>query len=104
MGTFFIQNIYRITGIGSIPVGKVERGILKVGMKSEINGTMIQIKSIEKNHQQLSEAKEGDNIGINVQFISPPDMNASFFKRIFGKRDDGYDLLKTFVNRSIEFI
>ena len=42
MATFFIQDVYRITGIGAVPVGKVESGILRVGMKANIDGKIIE--------------------------------------------------------------
>jgi len=75
-----IQDVYEITGIGVVPVGKVETGILKVGQKIIVlpgrSGTGIkgEIKSIEMHHEQLQEAPAGYNIGINVKGIGKKDI------------------------------
>ena len=66
-----IQDIYTITGIGSVPVGRVETGVLKEGdnlifMPSKVVG---QVKSIETHHVTVKEALPGDNIGFNVRGI-----------------------------------
>ncbi len=67
-----IQDVYSITGIGTVPVGRVETGVLKVGDKvifepANVSG---EVKSIEMHHEPLQEAKPGDNIGFNVRGIS----------------------------------
>lgn len=75
-----IQDVYEITGIGVVPVGKVETGILKVGQKIIVlpgrSGTGIpgEIKSIEMHHEQLTEAPAGYNIGINVKGLGKKDI------------------------------
>lgn len=71
-----IQDVYSITGVGTVPVGKVESGVLKVGdtlvfMPSGVKG---EVKSIEMHHQAMQEAKPGDNIGFNVRGISKTDV------------------------------
>ena len=63
----FIQDVYNITGIGVVPVGQVKEGILKLGMKLNIGGTIMTVKTIEMHHNQLQEAKPGDNIGFSLQ-------------------------------------
>ncbi len=67
-----IQDVYSIKGVGTVPVGRVESGVLKVGDKIIINppGKTGEVKSIEMHHQPLQEAKPGDNIGFNVRGIS----------------------------------
>lgn len=67
-----IQDVYSIKGVGTVPVGRVETGVLKVGDKIIINppGKVGEVKSIEMHHQPLQEAKAGDNIGFNVRGIS----------------------------------
>lgn len=63
-----IQDVYTITGIGTVPVGRVETGIMKPNMKVSFmpsNSTGV-IKSIEEHHEQLPQALPGDNIGFNV--------------------------------------
>ena len=67
-----IQDVYSITGIGTVPVGRVETGVLKVGDKvifepANVSG---EVKSIEMHHEALQEAKPGDNIGFNVRGIT----------------------------------
>ncbi len=67
-----IQDVYSIKGVGTVPVGRVESGVLKVGDKIIINppGKVGEVKSIEMHHQPLQEAKPGDNIGFNVRGIA----------------------------------
>ena len=72
-----IQDIYTITGIGSVPVGRVETGVLKEGdtlvfMPSKVQG---QVKSIETHHVTVKQALPGDNIGFNVRGISKLDVH-----------------------------
>ena len=75
-----IQDVYDITGIGTVPVGKVETGVMKVGQKVLVlpgrSGTGIEgeVKSIEAHHEQLQEAEAGDNVGINVRGIGKKDI------------------------------
>ncbi len=67
-----IQDVYSITGVGTVPVGRVETGVLKVGdtVVFEPAGVKGEVKSIEMHHQPIQEAKPGDNIGFNVRGIS----------------------------------
>ncbi len=72
-----IQDIYTITGVGSVPVGRVETGVLKEGddlifMPSKVKG---QVKSIETHHVKVPKALPGDNIGFNVRGISKKDVH-----------------------------
>ena len=75
-----IQDVYEITGIGTVPVGKVETGVMKVGQKVIIlpgrSGTGIQgeVKTIEAHHEQLKEAEAGDNVGINIRGVGKKDL------------------------------
>ncbi len=75
-----IQDVYDITGIGTVPVGKVETGIMKVGQKVIVlpgrSGTGVQgeVRSIEAHHEQLKEAEAGDNVGVNLRGIGKKDM------------------------------
>jgi len=67
-----IQDAYTITGIGTVPVGRIETGVLKVNdiIVFEPSGVKGEVKSIEMHHQQIPEAKPGDNVGVNVRGIS----------------------------------
>lgn len=71
-----VQDVYSISGVGTVPVGRVESGILHKGDKvlflpSKITG---EVKSIEMHHEEIPEAKPGDNIGFNVRGISKKDV------------------------------
>jgi len=75
-----IQDVYEITGIGTVPVGKVETGVMKVGQKVIVlpgrSGTGItgEVRSIEAHHEQLKEAEAGDNVGINIRGVGKKDI------------------------------
>ncbi len=75
-----IQDVYDITGTGTVPVGKIETGIMKKGMKVKIlpgstgEGVTGEVKTIEMHHEVLDEALAGDNVGINVRGVGKKDM------------------------------
>lgn len=71
-----VQDVYSITGVGTVPVGRVEAGIMKPNQQVLIMpaGTKAEVKSIEMHHQQLPEAKAGDNIGFNLRGIGRKDI------------------------------
>jgi len=71
-----IQDVYTIQGIGTVPVGRVETGVLKVGDKVvfEPSHKTGEVKSIEEHHQSIPEAKPGDNVGFNVRGIERKDI------------------------------
>ncbi|RLE66283.1 MAG: translation elongation factor EF-1 subunit alpha [Thermoprotei archaeon] len=95
-----IQDVYSIKGVGTVPVGRVETGVLKVGdrvifMPPKIVG---EVKSIETHHVRIDQAIPGDNIGFNVKGVSrdqvrrgdvaghpdkPPTVAEEFVGRIF---------------------
>ena len=66
-----IQDVYTITGVGCVPVGRVETGVLKLGQKVSIMPANVtgEIKSIEMHHEQMKEARAGDNIGFNLKGV-----------------------------------
>jgi len=71
-----LQDVYKIAGIGTVPVGRVETGIIKPGMIVQFapNGLQTEVKSVEMHHEQLPEAQPGDNVGFNVKNISVKDI------------------------------
>ena len=75
-----VQDVYEITGIGTVPVGKIETGIMKVGMKVKVlpgrtgKGIDGEIKTIEMHHESLSQADAGDNVGINIRGVGKKDI------------------------------
>jgi elongation factor 1-alpha len=75
-----LQDVYEITGIGTVPVGKIETGIMKPGQKIIIlpgrsgKGVPGEIKTIEMHHESLPQAEAGDNVGINIRGIGKKDV------------------------------
>ncbi|MCX9010981.1 MAG: translation elongation factor EF-1 subunit alpha [Candidatus Methanoperedens sp.] len=71
-----VQDSYTISGIGTVPVGRVETGKMKPGdkiifMPAKAVG---EVKSIEMHHQEIKEALPGDNIGWNVRGVDKKDI------------------------------
>merc|ERR1712117_18534 len=67
-----LQDVYKIGGIGTVPVGRVETGVLKPGMVVNFapTGPTTEVKSVEMHHEALTEAVPGDNVGFNVKNVS----------------------------------
>ncbi|XP_061182869.1 elongation factor 1-alpha [Saccostrea echinata] len=67
-----LQDVYKIGGIGTVPVGRVETGILKPGMVVTFAPPNIttEVKSVEMHHESLPEALPGDNVGFNIKNVS----------------------------------
>jgi elongation factor 1-alpha len=66
-----IQDVYTITGVGTVPVGRVETGVLKANEKVIVmpSGVTGEVKSIETHHTQMESAEAGDNIGFNLRGV-----------------------------------
>ena len=75
-----IQDAYEITGIGTVPVGKIETGVMKVGMKVIIlpgrtgKGIEGELKTIEMHHESMPEAEAGDNVGVRIRGVGKKDV------------------------------
>jgi len=67
-----LQDVYKISGIGTVPVGRVETGVIKPGMTITFapQGLTTDCKSVEMHHESLTEANPGDNVGFNVKNVS----------------------------------
>jgi len=67
-----LQDVYKIGGIGTVPVGRVETGIIKPGMVVTFapGNVTTEVKSVEMHHESLPEALPGDNVGFNVKNVS----------------------------------
>ena len=67
-----LQDVYKIGGIGTVPVGRVETGVMKPGMVVTFApaGLSTEVKSVEMHHESLPEAVPGDNVGFNVKNVS----------------------------------
>jgi elongation factor 1-alpha len=75
-----VQDVYDITGIGTVPVGKIETGIMKVGQKVKVlpgrtgAGVEGEVKTIEMHHETHPEALAGDNVGVNIRGVGKKDI------------------------------
>jgi len=71
-----LQDVYKIGGIGTVPVGRVETGIIKPGMVCTFapSNVTTEVKSVEMHHESLPEAVPGDNVGFNVKNVSVKDI------------------------------
>merc|ERR1712119_261977 len=71
-----LQDVYKIGGIGTVPVGRVETGLLKPGMQVTFapGNKQTEVKSVEMHHEQVAEAEPGDNVGFNVRNLSVKDI------------------------------
>ena len=67
-----LQDVYKIGGIGTVPVGRIETGVLKPGMVVTFAPANVttEVKSVEMHHEQLAEGVPGDNVGFNVKNVS----------------------------------
>jgi len=75
-----LQDVYKIGGIGTVPVGRVETGILTPNMSVVFApvGIVTEVKSIEMHHEQMDKAEPGDNIGFNVKGIAVKDLKRGY--------------------------
>ena len=75
-----LQDVYKIGGIGTVPVGRVETGVLKPGMVVQFapSGLTTEVKSVEMHHESLPEAVPGDNVGFNVKNVSVKELKRGF--------------------------
>jgi len=71
-----VQDVYKIGGIGTVSVGRVETGVLKINDQILVapGNLTSEVKSIEIHHQAVPEAGPGDNIGFNVRGLSVKDL------------------------------
>ncbi|MCS3923018.1 translation elongation factor EF-1 subunit alpha [Methanosalsum natronophilum] len=71
-----VQDAYTISGIGTVPVGRVETGVMKKGDKVTFmpTGASGEVKTIEMHHEEANEARPGDNIGWNVRGVGKSDV------------------------------
>ncbi|PHJ22795.1 elongation factor 1-alpha [Cystoisospora suis] len=75
-----LQDVYKIGGIGTVPVGRVETGVLKAGMVLTFApaGLTTECKSVEMHHEVLEEAVPGDNVGFNVKNVSVKELRRGY--------------------------
>eukprot|EP00695_Tsukubamonas_globosa_P003622 TRINITY_DN73_c0_g1_i1.p2 TRINITY_DN73_c0_g1~~TRINITY_DN73_c0_g1_i1.p2 ORF type:complete len:449 (-),score=270.35 TRINITY_DN73_c0_g1_i1:63-1409(-) len=75
-----LQDVYKIGGIGTVPVGRVETGVIRPGdtVVFAPSNVTTEVKSIEMHHEALPEALPGDNIGFNVKNVSVKDIRRGY--------------------------
>merc|ERR1712203_413143 len=75
-----LQDVYKIGGIGTVPVGRVETGSLKAGMVVTFGpmNTTTEVKSVEMHHEQVEAAFPGDNVGFNIKNMSVKDIKRGY--------------------------
>jgi len=75
-----LQDVYKIGGIGTVPVGRVETGVLKPGTVVVFapTGLTTEVKSVEMHHEALQEAVPGDNVGFNVKNVSVKELKRGY--------------------------
>jgi len=90
-----IQDVYSITGIGVVPVGRIETGTMKPGMKVSFqpSNKVGEVKSIEMHHEQLESAGPGDNVGFNVRGVEKNDIRRG---DVVGPADNPPTVAKSF--------
>ena len=95
-----IQDVYTITGVGTVPVGRVETGVLKDGDKVifEPSGKIGECKTIETHHVRMPKAEPGDNIGFNVRGIGKGDIGRG---EVMGHPDKPPTIAREFIGQII---
>jgi elongation factor 1-alpha len=90
-----IQDVYTISGIGTVPVGRIETGVMTPGnnvtfQPSDVGG---EVKTIEMHHEEVDSAGPGDNVGFNVRGIGKDDIRRG---DVLGPADDPPTVAETF--------
>ena len=75
-----IQDVYKIGGIGTVPVGRVECGVIRPGIEAMFApvGIVAEVKSVEMHHETVPEAVPGDNVGFNVRNVAMKDLRRGY--------------------------
>lgn len=91
-----VQDVYSITGIGTVPVGRVETGVLKSDTKIVFmpSNKVGEVKSIEMHHEVLPKAEPGDNVGFNIRGIAKNEIRRG---DVAGPVDNPPTVAKTFI-------
>jgi elongation factor 1-alpha len=95
-----VQDVYSITGVGTVPVGRVETGVLKEGDKLIFlpANKEAECKSIETHHVRIPQAEPGDNIGFNVKGVAKTDIHRG---DVAGHLDNPPTVAKEFIGQII---
>jgi len=93
-----VQDVYSITGIGTVPVGRVETGVITPGMTVHFmpSDKVGEVKSIEMHHEMIEKAEPGDNVGINIRGLGKKDIRRG---DVAGPVDNKPSVARTFKAR-----
>ncbi|MCI0497737.1 MAG: translation elongation factor EF-1 subunit alpha [Thermoplasmata archaeon] len=93
-----VQDVYNITGIGAVPVGRIETGILKPGQSVIFMpaNKVGEVKTIEMHHEVVPQAVPGDNVGFNCRGIGKKDIRRG---DVAGPVDKPPSVARTFTAR-----
>jgi len=72
-----LQDVYKISGVGTVPVGRVETGVIRKGMMVNFAPSIVpptEVKSVEMHHTELEQGRTGDNVGFNVRNVTVKDI------------------------------
>lgn len=95
-----IQDVYTIKGVGTVPVGKIETGIMKPGQQlifrpsTKPGGATGEVKTIEMHHEQISQGEPGDNVGVNMRGINKNEIRRG---DVAGPTNDPPTVAKSFI-------
>jgi elongation factor 1-alpha len=95
-----IQDVYTIKGVGTVPVGKVECGVMKPGQRlifkpsTKPGGVNGEVKTIEMHHEQINQAIPGDNVGVNLRGVDKNDIRRG---DVAGPTDSPPTVAKSFI-------
>jgi elongation factor 1-alpha len=95
-----VQDVYTITGVGTVPVGRVETGVMKTGDQVIImpKGVTGEVRTIETHHVVIPQATPGDNIGFNVKGVARNDIHRG---DVLGPVSDPPTVVKEFIGQII---
>jgi len=95
-----VQDVYTITGVGTVPVGRVETGVLKENQNIIFMpaNKQAEVKSLEMHHTRIPVAEPGDNIGFNVRGIAKTDIKRG---DVAGPLDNPPTIAKEFIGQVI---
>jgi elongation factor 1-alpha len=95
-----IQDVYTIKGVGTVPVGKIETGIMKPGQQlifrpsTKPGGATGEVKTIEMHHEQINQGEPGDNVGVNMRGINKNEIRRG---DVAGPTNDPPTVAKSFI-------
>ncbi len=95
-----IQDVYTIKGVGTVPVGKIETGVMKPGQQlifkpsTKPGGATGEVKTIEMHHEQISQGEPGDNVGVNMRGVNKNEIRRG---DVAGPTNDPPTVAKSFI-------